>query len=167
MGTKKIVTAVLLLFVTASVGWLVVKEVRGRAKSDGDRTGATPTPTISPESPEAARERVVVYYFHGTMRCRTCRAIEAYTREAVEAGFPEDLRNGRIEMRDVNVDEPENEHFVSDYELTTKSVVLVRTRAGREAGWENLSRVWELVSDESDFKSYIQEKVRGFLDGNG
>ncbi len=31
--------------------------------------------------------RVIAYYFHTTYRCASCRAIEAYSREAIESAF--------------------------------------------------------------------------------
>jgi len=173
MGAKKIVTAVLLLFVASSVGWLVVREVRDPPKPDGDRNGATASPAVSspvvsspatsPRNTAAPQERVIVYYFHGMMRCATCRSIEAYTRETVESAFAEELRSGRLKMRVVNIDKPVNRHFVGEYELSTRSVVLVRMSGGKEIRWENLARVWELVREKPDFTAYIREKVRSFL----
>ena len=35
--------------------------------------------------------RFVAYYFHGNMRCATCRKLEAYSEEAITKGFAEDL----------------------------------------------------------------------------
>jgi len=117
------------------------------------------TPPVVP----AERGRVVVYYFHGNMRCPTCRAIEALTREAIETGFARDLADGKMEMLAVNVDEPANGHFVTDYQLVTKSVVVVRFEGDLQKEWKNLDQVWQQVQDKDAFIRYIQDETTPFL----
>lgn len=110
----------------------------------------------------AAPERVIAYYFHTTYRCVSCRNIEKYSREALESGFPADLEGGRLVWRVVNVEEEGNEHFVQDYELFTKSVVLVDERTGE---WKNLPKVWQLLGNPNEFIRYIQTETAEFLQG--
>lgn len=119
---------------------------------------------------EATRQRipdskVVVYYFHGNTRCFTCRAIENFSRAAVGNGFPDELQKGRLEFQVINVEDPANEHFVGDYQLVTRSVVLVRYAGGKQEKWKNLDRVWELVRDNDAFARYVQTETRQFLGG--
>jgi len=104
--------------------------------------------------------KTVVYYFHGNSRCRTCLTIEKYTRQAVNNGFSDELEKGEMELRTVNVDLKENRHFIQDYQLFSRSVVLSRRQDGKETAWKRLDRVWELVGDESDFTNYIQDEIR-------
>src|SRR5512134_1075795 len=54
---------------------------------------------------------VLVYYFHATTRCATCRTIEAYAKETVTSRFAADLEARRLAWQAVNVDEPANRHF--------------------------------------------------------
>jgi hypothetical protein len=103
---------------------------------------------------------VRVYYFHATSRCSTCRTIEAYTHEAVRTGFPEALQQGRLEWNLVNIDEPANRHFIQDYQLYTRAVVLVDGR--KPSRWKNLDQVWKLVGDKPAFLAYVQGEVRSF-----
>ncbi len=56
----------------------------------------------------------------------------------------------------VNVDEKENAHFVDDFQLVTKAVVLVEYRAGTIARWENLDKIWTLVRNKENFVEYVQ-----------
>jgi hypothetical protein len=63
----------------------------------------------------------------------------------------------------MNVDAPENEHFVEDYELSTRSVVLVEILDGKQKQWKKLSQAWELVGDKPAFTVYIQEEARKLL----
>jgi len=113
----------------------------------------------------APAQKVVAYYFHVSVRCPTCRAIEEYAREAVERGFAEQLKSGALEWRPVNVQLPQNRHFIRDYQLYTRSLVLVKLKDGQQVEWRNLEKVWELVSRKTDFLKYVQTHVRAYLGG--
>jgi hypothetical protein len=63
----------------------------------------------------------------------------------------------------VNIEEPENEHFVEDYQITTRTVVLVEMKDGQQVRWSTLGRVWDLVDDQPAFMTYIQEETKGYL----
>jgi hypothetical protein len=108
--------------------------------------------------------RVVAYYFHLTIRCATCLRIESYSKHAIEAGFPQELRSGKLEWSSLDIQSPENRHFKNDFDLHSSSLVIVRFRDGKQVEWQNLNKVWELTGDLSDFKSYVQHEVRGYLD---
>ncbi|MDD5633755.1 MAG: nitrophenyl compound nitroreductase subunit ArsF family protein, partial [Candidatus Omnitrophica bacterium] len=73
------------------------------------------------KSPASA---ITVYYFHGDFRCPTCRKLEQYSKEAVENNFGNELTLGKIVFKTINVDKKGNEHFVNDYQLATKSLVV-------------------------------------------
>ena len=157
MNPKSIFTVVLLVFVAASVGYLVVSETR-KDNSIG----------IARNNSENSGEKTVVYYFHATKRCNTCRTIESYAEEAIRTGFPEYIASGKIEWQTINLDIPENEHYVEDYELATRTVVLVEMENGTDKRWARLDRVWELVHNKEDFLNYIREETNDFLaDQNG
>lgn len=112
-----------------------------------------------------ASPKVVVYYFHGNTRCITCRKIESFAKSAVESGFASELKTGQIEFRVVNVEEPDNEHFVQDYQLVTRSVVLSRVQNGTQQGWKNLDQVWTLVRDPEAFQRYVVDETKQLLGG--
>ena len=106
---------------------------------------------------------VVAYYFHGNKRCSTCRKLEAYSAEAITGGFASELESGELEWRVVNTDEAANAHFMTDFELVTKSVVLVEYRDGEVVRFKNLKLVWQLVGDEDGFVTYVRDQTRDFL----
>jgi hypothetical protein len=106
---------------------------------------------------------VVAFYFHGNVRCATCRTIEAYAGDAVHAGFADELDGGALTWRVVNVDEPENTHFIQDFQLVTRSVVLAELRNGKVVRFKTLDKVWQLVRTRDDFVEYIQNETREFL----
>lgn len=164
MRGKTIITIFLLLFVAIGIAYLVITETR-----TGEGIEQTPGPVVEPQLADAdsaqatADHRVIVYYFHGDKRCNTCRTIEEYTEAAINMGFADQVRSGKLEYMAVNVDEPGNEHFVTDYQLSTRTVVLVDIEEGREQEWTKLERVWQLVRDREAFESYITENTETFL----
>lgn len=126
----------------------------------------SPTAAVAAETATSATsvdEGVVAYYFHGNKRCTTCRKLEAYSEEAITGGFAPELESGELEWRAVNTDEKDNAHFVTDFQLVTKSVVLVEYRDGEVVRFKNLKLVWQLVGDQDGFLRYVRDETRDFL----
>ena len=111
----------------------------------------------------ATGHQVIVYYFHGKFRCSTCRRIEQLTREAVSENFGDAIGTGALQIKVINVEEPQNSHFSKDYKLFTRSVVVSDMVNGKEMQWKNLQKVWELVHDEKAFKEYIRSEIKNYL----
>ena len=169
MNAKSVVTVVLIVFVLASVAFLVFKESgnEGNDNPAGETApdnspGDTERPGVAASSAEADHT-VKVYYFYTTKRCPTCRKFEAYTTELVKADFAEQLKSGTLEFHPLNVDETPNGHFIDDYQLTTKSVVIADYRDGEQIRWKNLSRIWSLVGEKQAFMSYVRDEIKDYL----
>jgi len=111
----------------------------------------------------AKENNVIAYYFHGTFRCYTCTNIEKYSREAIEANFKDALQSGKLEFKAVNVEERGNEHFVNDYQLYTKSLVLSLVKDGKETQYKNLEKIWEYVRDKEKFFNYVTGEIQAYL----
>jgi hypothetical protein len=107
---------------------------------------------------------VVLYYFHGTRRCNTCRSIEAYAQEAVEGKFKDALQAGALEWTVLNTDEPEYAHFVKDFGLVSSSLVVVELDGGEVVRHEILQDAWTLVRDKPRFIAYVQKSVGEYLE---
>jgi len=112
----------------------------------------------------AKENNVIAYYFHGTFRCYTCTNIEKYSREAIEANFKDALQSGKLEFKAVNVEERGNGHFVDDYQLYTKSLILSLVKDGKEVRHKNLDKIWQLVRNKQKFITYVTDEVDAFLE---
>jgi len=108
-------------------------------------------------------DTVIAYYFHGSFRCVTCTNMEKYSREAIQANFQDELNSGRIEFKAVNVEEAGNEHFVNDYQLYTKSLILSLVKDGKEVKSKNLDKIWELARNKQKFIDYVTGEVNEFM----
>ncbi len=128
----------------------------------------TPPTAKDPQvsNPEITKptHKVVAMYFHGNIRCATCRKVEAYAKEAVEEGFAQQVRDGEVEFRPVNVEQPENRHYIQDYQLTNRSVVVVEEVGENVARWVRLDDVWSLVGNHEMYLVYVQDAVRAYVE---
>lgn len=84
------------------------------------------------------KDRIEVLYFHGKQRCATCMAIEQRTRETLEEQFADELKNGALVFRVIDISQPENKALADKYEVTWSSLYLCQWKAGRETP-ENLT----------------------------
>jgi len=156
MKAKPIFTAILLAFVAASIGYLVLRETKTSATSVKG-TGATAVGT----APGAAR--FMAYYFHGTRRCHTCRTIEAQAQEAVQMAFAAELTQGRLAWTAVNLEEPGNGHFATEYGVTGSTLVIVEVKDGKPVRFAKLDKTWQLVRDKPAFMDYVANEVMTFM----
>ncbi len=126
------------------------------------KTQAAPVKSKAAKPAEA--KTAVVYYFYTNTRCSSCKTIEAYTREAVATKLAAGYKDWKIEFRGVNVDEEPNKHFVQDYWLNSKSVVVQKFSGEKVLNWGKLDKVWQLLGDKDAFMNYISDETRKLLD---
>lgn len=167
MNYKSIIKAILFVFAIASIVGLFVKDPQPRLEAAcASAETVNPQVNLGNPGPAAASPKVVAYYFHTTYRCSSCRKIEAYSHEAIESGFAKELKDGRLAWCVVNVDDRANRHFIQDYQLFSKSLVLVKLEDGKKAEWKNLIKVWQLLGNREDFLRYVQAELRSYLEAS-
>ena len=111
--------------------------------------------------PEARPRPSTIYvtYFHATARCASCLKIEDLTNATMTTRFAGPIAEKRVVWRLVNLDEPEHAHYVKDYGLYTKSVVVTEVKeVGRCAGRTSIrsGSSWRPCA----FQSYVEREVR-------
>ena len=120
------------------------------AKSVGNKTAAK------------AAHKVIVTYFHRNARCTACINTEAWTARAVQDRFAAEIKSGRLEWRVVNIDQPGNEHFVKDYNLSGSTAIVSDVMSGKQVRWKSLEKVWDLVGVDVVFQRYISDEVGAY-----
>jgi len=164
MKAKKIVTILLLVFIAGSIVFMIAKE--SKTEPSQDRINP-PESEVSAESNDSAqaehKTQIIVYYFHGDMRCVTCQRLQNYAKEALDTYFEKELASGEIIWSEINVDRAENRHFIQDYSLVTKSVVLSKVSEGKEVRSKNLDKVWNLLNNKDKFYEYIKGETNDFI----
>jgi hypothetical protein len=154
--SKRAITAILLIFVAASVLYLLATELGGHEAAVGD-TGADAAGHNAPV------HQVIAYYFHGYKRCPTCLKIESTAKEVIEKAYPDRIKDGSLAWKAVNFEAPENAHFADDFQLVVSSLVLVEYRNGEQVKWTNLEDVWDLIGADEQFSEYVRGEVAKFL----
>lgn len=107
--------------------------------------------------------KIIVYYFHGDFRCSNCIKFEEYAKETVETNFKEQLNSGELVYKVINTDEKANAHFVDDYQLYTKSLVLSLVKDGKEVKYKNLEKIWNYVRNKEQYIKYVTDEINAFL----
>lgn len=155
MNPKSITRALLILLVIGSLTYMAIQEINARR--------ATPT-----NDPIATKDGItpdyIVYYFSVGKECSTCEQIEAYTQETLKKEFKDPLASGKIQWRTADMDKPEHQHFATDYNLYTKSIVLVAIEDGEHGRWINLEKIWDHVYDKPTFTTYIRDSLQAFME---
>jgi hypothetical protein len=161
---KALIRFALLLFVAASAIALVAQELRQPAPPNvpAASSAASDVASAADDGLAAASPKVIAYYFHGTVRCVSCRKLEAVAHAAVADGFPDELKRGDLVWQTVNIEEAQNQHFISEYGLFSRSLVLVRVKNGTPGEYKLLTKAWELLQNDEALKGYVQAEVRAF-----
>jgi hypothetical protein len=121
-------------------------------------------PVLVDAAPKADT-KYIVYYFRTTGRCHSCIQMEKMTKETVENDFAKEVKNGLIEFRSVDVEIPQNKHYIKDYGLYTKSVIISEVKNGKEVRWKNLDQIWKKLRNEYEFRLYITQETQKFMKG--
>jgi len=126
--------------------------------------GMVVVPSFAADKP--AGKKVITYYFHGNFRCPTCHKLETYSKEAIEVNFRDELASGKLIFNVIDTDEKGNEHFVNDYQLYTKSLVISLIKNGKEVKSKNLTKIWNYVGNKDKFFEYVTGEISSFLKGS-
>jgi hypothetical protein len=136
----------------------IVAELEAIRKQGG---GAAAPGGVFPGEPVA--DGLVVYYFHGNVRCPTCRAIESQSYETVHSEFASPLARGEVVWKIVNYEQPEGAELAEKFEVHLAVVVLARKKAGQIEQWKRLDQVWALVGDKRAFQQFLGDEIRQML----
>lgn len=118
--------------------------------------------TAAAKSPE--KDRVEVIYFHGKQRCATCMAIETNANEVVNTLFANELKNGTVVFKTVDISTPEGEKIADKYEVTWSSLFVNRWKDGKESR-SNLTGFGfgNALNNPDGFKKGLADKIRQSL----
>lgn len=115
----------------------------------------------------SSQETLVVWYFHGTMRCPTCQTIEALAHEVVQADFAQQLASGRIVWKTANYEKPMYSALAQKMQVRMPVVALARMKGDQLVESKTLEEVWGLVQDKSAFRNFLVKEIRQMLGPSG
>ena len=108
---------------------------------------------------------VEVLCFHGKQRCATCVAIERETKAVIDGQFADAVADGALELRIIDITQPENEAIADKYEITWSSLVVVKYTDGEEQA-ENLTTFAfaNARNNPETFRTELADKLQKLLE---
>ena len=112
--------------------------------------------------PNATKPKVEVYYFHATMRCPTCLAVEEQTRKTLDENFAVEMKAGTIQLKVLNLEEKENKALTEKFEIGWSSLILYVPESKKTV---NLTEdaFANARSHPDDFRLELEKKIKELL----
>jgi len=107
-------------------------------------------------------DKLEVFLFHSTQRCTSCITIGKFARETVNEYFQSELRDEKIEFREINIDLSENKELARKFQASGSSLFINAITDGKDDISQD-TNVWRLLNDENQFKNYLKDKLNNFL----
>ena len=107
-------------------------------------------------------DKLEVYYFHRTQRCYSCITLGQYIKETIEQKFFEEMKNGKIDFREINVDLPENKDVAIKFQASGSSLFINAIKDGQD-DIDQDTNVWRLLNSKPQFENYLTNKINSLL----
>ena len=107
-------------------------------------------------------DKVQVFTFHATQRCTTCIAIGKLSEETIKEYYQDELKTGKIEVREINIDLPENKELAAKFQASGSALKINAIYDGQDHITEDTA-VWRLTSNPTQYKSYLKNKIDALL----
>lgn len=107
-------------------------------------------------------EKIQVYEFHSTNRCYSCITMGQYIKDTLEESFQPELRDGKIDFREINVDLPENKDLATKFKAAGTSLFFNPIIDGQDNIQEEV-QAWRLLGNKKAFSDYLVKKIRGMI----
>ncbi len=112
---------------------------------------------------EPPPDRVVVMYFHRTLRCPTCLRMETYARQALQEAFAQQLQNGQVAFYSIDFQDERNARFTKVYRIVEPSLIVVKVVNNKGVEFKNLEEIWFKIRRQEEFLRYVQTEVAEYL----
>lgn len=135
------------------VGFLIFKSSNSENKINSEEKNPKEEINLKPA------EKVQVFVFHSTSRCYSCVTMGEYAKATVEESFQNEIKTGKVEFREINVDLPENKEIARKFEATGSSIFINAIIEGQDNIKEE-AQLWRMLSDKNKFSQYLTEKIK-------
>lgn len=107
-------------------------------------------------------DAIEVVNFFGTQRCVACITVGKLAKQTIEEKFPEEVKTGKIVFREINGEMLENKEMMIKYQARGSSLFINAIRGDQDNIAEDVT-VWRLVSNETQFINYFENKLKKLL----
>lgn len=146
---RKILTAILLLFVTISIAYLPYKYF-----------------VESKSNPQAlnlfqSSDSIIVSYMHSTFRCSSCNSIEEMTFNLLQDQYSAYLNDGSIIWQ--SIDFQQEVELAGEFEIVASCVVISKMNEKKILEFRRLDEVWTKLGNPVEFNRYLCENIDYFI----
>ncbi|MFA6171108.1 MAG: nitrophenyl compound nitroreductase subunit ArsF family protein [Patescibacteria group bacterium] len=157
----------ILLFSLIIIAPLLLAGCEGENKTyyfdkDGNMTTEKSAETEVVPAREIPADKVQVFLFHAAQRCATCIAIGKLAGETVNERFRDELKAGKIEFKEINIDLPENKELALKFQASGSALFLNSNYNGEDHIVQN-TKVWQLTGNPTAFKDYLEGRINALL----
>lgn len=152
---------IVVIIVVIILGTIAVMAKNNGQQPNANVAGETANETQMPNIRSSA-DKIEVVHFHATQQCWSCITIGKYAGETVSEFFQPETRDGKIEFREINVDLPENKNLARKFQAGGSSLFINAIYGGKDHIAED-TQVWRLISNETQFKSYLKNKLNNLF----
>jgi hypothetical protein len=110
----------------------------------------------------AEKPKVEVYYFHATMRCHTCLAIEEQTRKTLDEDFADAVKSGIIQLKVLNLEDKENKSLVEKFGIGWSSLILYVPASNKIINLTDDGFSYAYSKPE-EFRNILQAKIKELM----
>ena len=161
MNKKLLVFFLLIVGALALVG---CSQQSTRQKSDNNtipNANSSDSRDLASQS-EVPADKIEVVHFHATRQCWSCLTVGEYALKTIKEKFPEEYTSGKIIFKDINGELKENQEIVTKYQARGSSLFINAIR-GKEDNIAEDTTVWRLVTNETQFTKYFEDKLKALL----
>ena len=112
---------------------------------------------------QTSGNKIEVLNFHSTHRCMTCKAIEANTLYTLKTFFAEEMKNGIIVQKTINVDKEENEKIAEKFEASGTSLFLNVISGGKETKIDLSNFAFKKGKNKDAYSKELKEEIEAQL----
>ena len=157
MTARNIIAALLLIFALGSIVY-TLSIPRDSLEASPTRPSKNTTIAVEGVAPDYA-----VYFFYNDIYCTTCEKLENYALQAIQVHYADELKLGLLQWRTLDMTAPENKHYVVDFGLYSKSIVLLAFNDGELTRFKNLEDIWDRIDNQEDYAQYIRTSLETFM----
>ena len=165
IAMNKKILIIITFIILGVVGYSVLNN--NSKKTEGSTTASAltnPNKNVNSSAPQsvAPADKIEVVNFFGTQRCAACITLGKFTKKTLEEKFAPELESGKIVFREINGELPENRDIVIKYQARGSSLFINAIHGDKDNISEDVT-VWRLVSNESQFVNYFENKLKTLL----
>ncbi len=155
---KKVIIGI----ITLALLWVVIVTAKNNDQQPNVNVAGETANKTQEQNVKNSAEKLEVFLFHSAQRCASCITIGKFAGETVNEYFQSELKNGKIEFREINIDLPENKDLAIKFQAGGSSLFINAITDGKDDINQD-TNVWRLLNDENQFKSYLKDKLNNLL----